>query len=160
MSQQSRRHDPYPWTWEIPVGIALVILLVLVCGVHLGRGIANVLAGTGWAFPRRVDLFRSLPEVLGSDAGSDLDDLDGSRPSPAGLWAWTIVTEVVLLAFCVFALKMVLDRWGPRRMRGVASRGEAERLLGVTRLLKVRSVVRPDLYGKRRHPHEDDLQSG
>ena len=50
MSQQSRRHDPYPWTWEIPLGIALVILMVLVCGVHLGRGIANVLAGAGWAF--------------------------------------------------------------------------------------------------------------
>jgi hypothetical protein len=34
----------------------------------------------------------------------------------------------------------------------MASRGEAERLLGVTRLRKVRSVVRPDLYRKRRHP--------
>jgi hypothetical protein len=41
MSQQSRRHDPYPWTWEIPLSIVLVILMVLVCGVHLGRGIAN-----------------------------------------------------------------------------------------------------------------------
>lgn len=47
MSQQSRRHDPYRWTWEIPLGIVLVILMVLVCGVHLGRGIANVLAGAG-----------------------------------------------------------------------------------------------------------------
>ena len=28
MSQQSRRHDPYPWTWEIPLGILLVILMV------------------------------------------------------------------------------------------------------------------------------------
>jgi hypothetical protein len=72
MSQQSRRHDPYPWTWEIPVGIALVILLVLVCGVHLGRGIANVLTGAGWAFPGRVDLFRSLPDVLRGDAGRAL----------------------------------------------------------------------------------------
>jgi hypothetical protein len=72
-------------------------------------------------------------------------------PSPATLWTWTVVTEVMLLAVCVFVLKMVLDRWGPGRMRGMASRGEAERLLGVTRLRKVRSVVRPDLYGKRRH---------
>jgi hypothetical protein len=65
MSQQSRRHDPYPWTWEIPLGIVLVILMVLVCGVHLGRrGIANVWAGAGWAFPRRVELFRSLPAVF------------------------------------------------------------------------------------------------
>jgi hypothetical protein len=52
---------------------------------------------------------------------------------------------VVLLAVGVFILKLVLDRWGPGRLRGVASRGEAERLLGVTRLRKVRSVVRPDL---------------
>ena len=51
MSQQSRRRDPYPWTWEIPLGVVLVILMVLVCGVHLGRGIANVWAGAGWAFP-------------------------------------------------------------------------------------------------------------
>ena len=152
MSQQSRRHDPYPWTWEIPVGIALVILLVLVCGVHLGRGIANVLTGAGWAFPGRVDLFKSLPDVLRGDAGAGLDGLDGYMPSPATLWTWTVVTEVMLLAVCVFVLKMVLDRWGPGRMRGTASRGEAERLLGATRLRKVRSVVRPDLYGKRRHP--------
>ena len=152
MSQQSRRHDPYPWTWEIPVGIALVILLVPVCGVHLGRGIANVLTGAGWAFPGRVDLFKSLPDVLRGDAGAGLDDHDGYMPSPATLWTWTVVTEVMLLAVCVFVLKMVLDRWGPGRMRGIASRGEAERLLGVTRLRKVRSVVRPDLYGKRRHP--------
>jgi hypothetical protein len=65
---------------------------------------------------------------------------------------WTVVTEVMLLAVCAFALKMILDRWGPGRMRGMASRGEAERLLGATRLRKVRCVVRPDLYGKRRRP--------
>jgi hypothetical protein len=152
MSQQSRRHDPYPWTWEVPVGIALVILLVLVCGVHLGRGIANVLTGAGWAFPGRVELFRGLPDVWGGDAGAALDALNGSRSSPAMLWTWVVVTELMLLAVCMFVLKMVLNRWGPGRMRGMASRGEAERLLGVTRLRKVRCVVRPDLYGKRRHP--------
>jgi hypothetical protein len=126
--------------------------LVLVCGVHLGRGIANVLAGAGWAFPGRVDLFRSLPDVFRGDPGAGLDALNGSRSSPAMLWTWTVVTEVMLLAVCASALKMILDRWGPGRMRGMASRGEAERLLGVTRLRKVRSVVRPDLCGKSRHP--------
>jgi hypothetical protein len=72
--------------------------------------------------------------------------------SPTTLWMWIVVTEVMLLAVCVFVLKMVLDRWGPSRMRGMASRGEAERLLGVTRLRKIRSVVRPDLYERRRNP--------
>ena len=69
MSQRARRRDPYPWTWEVPVGVVLVILLVLVCGVHLGRAIANVLAGAGWAFPGRVELFRSLPGVLRATLG-------------------------------------------------------------------------------------------
>jgi hypothetical protein len=42
----------------------------------------------------------------------------------------------------------------------MASRGEAERLRGVTRLRKVGSVVRPELYGKDRDDGEDDLQAG
>jgi hypothetical protein len=149
MSQQSRRHDPYPRTWEIPLGIVLVILIVLVCGVHLGRGIANVLAGAGWAFPTRVELFRSLPAVLRGEAAAGLDGLNGSVSSPSAVWTWVVATEVMLLAFCLVVLKLVLDRWGPGRLRGMASRGEAERLLGVTRLRKVRTVVRPDLYGKK-----------
>jgi hypothetical protein len=57
-------------------------------------------------------------------------------------------------------LKLVVDRWGPGRLRGMASRGEAERLLGVTRQRKVRSVVRPNLYGKNQDGREDDLQAG
>jgi hypothetical protein len=152
MSQRSRRQDPYPWTWEIPVGVAVVILGVLVCGVHLGRGIANLLAGVGWAFPGRVELFRSLPEVLRGDAGAGLTGLNGHFPSAMTLWVCVIATELVLIAGCVLLLKLMLHRWGPTRMEGMASSGEAERLLGVTRLRKVRSVVRPDLYGKRRHP--------
>ena len=147
MSQQSRRHDPYPWTWEIPLGVVLVILMVPVCGVHLGRGIANVWAGAGWAFPTRVELFRSLPAVLAGDAAAGIDGLNGPVSSPSAVWMWAVVTEVMLLALSVLVLKLVLDRWGPGRLQGMASRGEAERLLGVTRLRKVRSVVRPDLYG-------------
>jgi hypothetical protein len=160
MSQQSRRRDPYPWTWEIPLGIALVILMMLVCGVHLGRGIANVLTGAGWAFPTRVELFRSLPAVLAGDAAAGLDGLNGSMSSPSAVWTWVVATEVMLLAGAVLVLKLVLDRWGPGRLRGMASRGEAERLLGLTRLRRARRVVRPDLYRKNRDGREDDLQPG
>jgi hypothetical protein len=97
MSQQSRRQDPYPWTWEIPLGIALVILMLLVCGVHLGRGIANVLAGAGWVFPTRAELFRSLPAVLGGDAAAGLNGLNRPLSSPSAVWMWVVVTEVMLL---------------------------------------------------------------
>src|SRR5688500_7010755 len=105
MSQQSRSRDPYRWAWEIPLGIALVILMVLVCGVHFGRGIANALAGAGWAFPRRVELFRTLPVVLGGDATAGLDGLNGSIASPSAVWMWVVVTEVLLLAVAVLVLK-------------------------------------------------------
>ena len=148
MSQQSRRRNPYPWTWEIPLGVVLVILMMLVCGVQLGRGIANVLGGAGWAFPTRVELFRSLPAVLAGDAAAGIDGLNGSVSSPSAVWMWVVASEVLLLAIGLVVLKLVVDRWGPGRMRGMASRGEAERLLGVTRLRKVRRVVRPDLYRK------------
>jgi hypothetical protein len=73
---------------------------------------------------------------------------------------WAVAVEVMLLAVSVLLLKLVVDRWGPGRLRGMASRGEAERLLGVSRLRKVRSVVRPDLYGRNRDRREDDLQAG
>ncbi len=87
MSQQSRRHDPYPWTWEIPLAVAVVILMVLVCGVHLGRGIANVLAGAGWAGRPRVgggpvqpDPFTAYHVLLPSAAGPMLPEVSTAEP--------------------------------------------------------------------------------
>ena len=97
---------------EIPLGILLVILMVLVCGAHLGRGIANVWAGAGWAFPRRVELFRSLPAVLRGDAAAGVAGLDGPLSSPSVVWTSVVATEVVLLAVSVLLLKLVVDRWG------------------------------------------------
>ena len=77
MSQRSRRHDPYPWTWEVPLVTVFAILVLIIFGAHLGRAIANVVAGCDWRFPNRVDLFSSLPGVLSGDAAAGLIDLDG-----------------------------------------------------------------------------------
>ena len=151
MSQRSRRHDPYPWTWEIPLVTVLAILVLIILGVHLGRAVANVVAGSDWSFPNRVDLFSSLPGVLRGDAAAGLVDLDGPVASPSTLLMCVAATELILLAVTVLLLKWGLDRWGPGRMRGVATAGEAERLLGVTRLRRNRRIVRPDLYGQDRH---------
>ena len=65
--QLRRRRDPYPWTWEIPVAVTAAVLLVLGLGVQLGRAIANRVAGGGWLFPKRSDLFTSLPTLLRGD---------------------------------------------------------------------------------------------
>ena len=151
MSQRSRRRDPYPWTWEMPLAVILVVLVLISFGVHLGRAIANVLAGCDWRFPRRVNLFSSLPAVLRGDAGAGLVDLHGPGASPSSLLLCIGTTELILLAATVLLIKLGLDRWGPGRTRGVATSSEAERLLGVARLRRSRKIVRPDLYGKSRH---------
>ena len=59
---------------------------------------------------------------------------------------WLLVAETVAV--------WLVRRWGPGSLKGVASPGEVERLLGHRRLYRVRKVVRPDLYG-RLSRHED-----
>ena len=146
MSQRSRRQDPYPWTWEMPLAAILAVLVLISFGVHLGRAVANVLAGCDWGFPSRVNLFSSLPAVLRGDAGAGLVDLHGPSASPSSLLMCIGTTELLLLATAVLLIKLGLDRWGPGRMRGVATSSEAEKLLGITRLRRSRQIVRPDLY--------------
>ena len=42
------------------------------------------------------------------------------------VWIWVVATEVMLLVVSVLLLKLVVDRWGPGRLRGMASCGEAD----------------------------------
>lgn len=145
--QRSRRRDPIPWTWEIPVGVVLAVSLVLILGVQLGRSTANLLAGAGVAWVPSANLFTSLPGIARGDAGSGLDATAGVA-GPHLLWACVVFIELALIVAGCCALKIVMDRWGPNRLRGMASRDEAERLLGRSRLRKVAPLIRPDLYGK------------
>src|SRR4029453_16023213 len=102
MSQRSRGHDPYPWRWEIPLVTVLAILVLIIFGAHVGRAIANVVAGSDWRFPNRVDLFSSLPGVLCGDAAAGLVDLDGPVASPSTLLMGVVATGLSFLAGAVF----------------------------------------------------------
>ena len=146
MSQHSRRHDPYPWNWELPLGLLAATLLLMTTGVHLGRAIANLLAGGGWQFPARADLFTTVIDVLAGDAAAGLPLATDPVASRAALTVSIVLTELAIVVISVLVLKSVLDRWGPGRMKGMASRAEAEQLLGVTRLRRNSAVIRPDLY--------------
>ena len=148
--QRSRRHDPYPFTWEIPAAIIAGVLLVLVLGVHLGRAAANLLAGAGWGWPAREELFRSLPGILGGDGGAGLPRAFHGGAGQSALWTSISVCELLLLILLGWAFKIGLDRWGPHRVQGMATRAQAEQMLGRTRLRTASAVVRPDLYGKQR----------
>lgn len=149
--QHARRHNPYPWTWEIPAGVCMVLALVAALGVHVGRATANLLAGAGWTWPVEAARFwRSLPAVVGGDAGAGLGH---PRPPelarPELVWTAIVVVEVAAVVLLAWAVTECVQRWGPGRLRGMATRSEAETMLGLARLRKVRGVVRPDLYPKR-----------
>lgn len=149
-SQQARRRDPYPWTWEPPLAVVLAVLLVAALAAHLGRAVANRVAGAGWAFPDRADLFTSLPDLLTGDATAGLESIVEPVATADAVLTWIVVVELLVLAAVLVALKVGLGRWGPGRMRGMASRHAAEQLLGRSRLRRNASVIRPDLYPSRR----------
>lgn len=164
--QRERRRDPYPWTWEPAVLAIACVVLTLAVGVQLGRGLANLLAGAGWTWPDGQtsmgfssplagSFWTSLPGVIGgdSDAGLATPIPDGTA-IPLLVWICLAVVEVTLTVSLVAVIAFVLKRWGPGRMRGMASRAEAESLLGVSRLRKVADVVRPDLYGEHAGTNE------
>ena len=72
--QRERRHNPYPLTWEIPLGIACLVLLLLVLGAHGGRAAANLAAGGGLTFPPATELFPASIGLLRGDAAAGLDN--------------------------------------------------------------------------------------
>ncbi len=146
MMQRSRRTNPYPFTWEIPLVLVVVVLFLLLMGVQVGRSLANLVVGSGWVFIDRAQLLASLGGIFAGRADAGLSGL-AQPASPGLLWACIGVVELLVLAGCAVALKWGLDRWGPGRLHGVATRAEAEALLGRTRLRKHAKVIRPDLYG-------------
>ena len=144
--QIERRKEPYPWTWEIPAAVAVGMGLLGVAGVHIGRALANLIAGGGWTWPERGGLFRSVFGVLGGDAAAGLDPVP-SQLAPAGMViGWVVATGLLLLVAATAAALIAVRRWGPGRMRGMATAAEAEKTLGVARLKKNKKIIRPDLY--------------
>ena len=149
--QQQRRTNPYPWTWEPAAAIALALTTILAVGVQVGRGLALLATGHGWHWPAQNLLLTSLPGILAGHPATGLTLPDVT--CPPGLLAATItLTEVALLAGMAVAGKWAWGRWGTGRTLGLASRDEAEQILGLTRLHHVRRIIRPDLYPKPQHP--------
>ena len=136
--QHERRHNPYPWTWELPAGGACAVLLVLALGVHLGNGLAHHTAGDGWTWPHNRALFDSIPNVL------------SSTEAVPGAGEWIISVELLLILGLGWAAVTAWQRWGADRLKGMATPEQAEQVLGVSRLRRVAHIIRPDLHTSRR----------
>src|SRR6478735_9304522 len=119
--QQSRRSNPYPFTWEIPLMLAVTVLLLLVLGVQAGRAGANLAAGSGVSFPPREALFTSVPGILAGDAGAGLPPGVAGGASPAAVRSWLAGSELMILLVVCWAGRALWMRWGPHRIHGMAS---------------------------------------
>ena len=146
--QIERRHDPYPLTWEVPAALLMLAGIVLVLGVHLGRGLANWFAGAGWHWPTTA-LFSSLPATLAGDAAAGLAASDRQLAAPSAVLGWIVAIEILLFATCAVLAVFGMRRWGPGRRKGMATAADAETALGLSRLRRVRHIIRPDLYPPR-----------
>lgn len=129
---------------------------------HLARALAVVLAGGTWTWPPRTELFTSLPALLRGDATAGLPATPGTTAGtvvgPDLLWVCLVATEVVAVLLMAWVTKQALDRWGPGRVRGMATPGEVEQLLGRSRLRRNRATIRPDLYPRHGHALRHDHQ--
>ena len=147
------------------MGVALAGGFALVIGLQLGRSVANLVAGAGWTWPDPdagqfdspigTAFWTSLPGVVTGDSSAGLPQQEASNGRLAGpglTWGCLIATELLVVVALGWLAIFILQRWGPGRMRGMATSAEAERMLGVTRLRKVAGIVRPDLHGKHANP--------
>ena len=148
--QRARRHDPHPTPWEVPLAIVVGSLLLFVVGAHLGRGIANLLSAGWWEFPDRADLFTSLPGLLEGDASTGLTAPHPTVAPAPMLWSCIAAVELAVLVSIIAGIRAGLRLWGHSRVQGLATREEAEQLLGRSRLRRHAAIVRPDLYGTDR----------
>lgn len=155
MLQTDRRRDPYPFTWELPLGALVATLALAAFGVQVGRAAAHWQAGAGWVWPKGRALLTSIPTVLAGHPTAGLNPAPAIPASSPAVIGWIIAVEAVLALLLFAAAIFVLRRWGPARLKGMATPAEAEAVLGLSRLHKHRHIVRPDLYPTRsrwRHP--------
>lgn len=148
MSQQERRSTPSAWSWELPAAALLAGLGIGGLAAQLARSLAVWTSGQGWVWPAPRTLCSSLPGIFTGDAGAGLAQ---QVAQVAGLQGWLITTEAGALILLSWAAAWILRRYGPHRLRGMASTSEAEQHLGQRRLRRVRHIIRPDLYPTPRH---------
>ena len=146
MLQTDRRRDPYPFTGEFPLGALAATLVLAGFGVQLGRAAAHWQAGAGWVWPKGRALLTSIPAVLTGHPTAGLNPAPAIPASSPAVTGWIIAVEAILALLLFAAAILVLRRWGPARLRGMATPAEAEAVLGLNRLRKHRHIVRPDLY--------------
>ncbi len=147
-----RRRDPQPMGrgWEVAVAVVGGVLLAAALAALAGLGLASLLFGGGWVWPHGSD---TAAHVLGGlIAGHPGRGLPAAQArlaaTPAAVYGCAAGCELALLAASITGGVLIARYRRPCDARGgMASRAEAKRVLGVSRLRTAKTIIRPDLYG-------------
>ncbi len=142
------RADVPPTTWEIPVVAACVWLLSAALLLPAGRGAAAWTFSEGWVWPRGTDaLLASIGGLITGHVAAGLESAQAATvPAAWQVYAAIGVGELLLIGASIVAVRLWWNTVGPGSVRGMATRAEAEAVLGVGQLRAARVLLRPDLY--------------
>jgi type IV secretion system protein VirD4 len=142
-----------PLTWELPAAAALAWVSVAAMLVPAGQGAASWLTGAGWVWPTAGALTANLVGLFeGHPASALAATAVSAAPSAGFVYLLVILFELAWLSVSLVGLRVWWRTWGPGMREGLASRGEVEKVLGLSRMRRDRKVIRPDLYTKSSAP--------
>jgi hypothetical protein len=141
-----------PLTWELPAAAAAAWVGVAAMLLPAGRGAASWLTGAGWVWPNTgADLTASLEGLLTGHPSYGLAATRAAAvPTAAVVYLLVALAEFGWLMASLLVLRAWWRTWGPGMREGLADRAEVEKVLGISRIRRNRTVIRPDLYGKNK----------
>lgn len=147
---QQRLRDPQPLSrgGEVAFVVLSGSLLLLGLAALAGLGAAGVLFGGGWIWPHGTPAIgQVLGGLLTGDPGQGMHAPAQTRvPGPVAVYGCVAVAELMLLsATGVGGVLFVRYRRPPDARGGMATRPEAEQVLGRSRLRQAHRILRPDL---------------
>jgi hypothetical protein len=147
-----RRRDPQPMGqgWEVAVAVIGGAVLGFGLAALCGLGAASALFGRGWVWPHGTD---TIGHVIGGlfagRPGRGLDPRQARMVAgPLAVYLCVAACELAVIVGAVVGGMLVARYRRPGDARGgMATRSEAEQVLGMSRLRGARDIIRPDLYG-------------
>lgn len=147
-----RRRDPQPISqgWEIAAALVGGVLLGFGLAALAGLGLASAVWGGGWVWPHGTDtITHVLGGILQGHPGRGLPPAQRRLVAGSGpVYGCVALAEVALVACAITGGVFIARYRRPGDARGgMATRSEAERVLGISQLRSSKSIIRPDLYG-------------
>ncbi len=135
---------------EVAFVVLAGVLLLLGSAALAGLGAAAALFGGGWVWPSGSDTTgQVLAGLLTGEPGRGLPGEAQARvPGPVAVYSCVAAAELLMVTAAGTAAGLFWRYHRPGDARGgMATRSEAQQVLGRSRLRQARTIIRPDLYG-------------